>query len=76
MGEVRISTGWLGADVEIRFEGQVTGKVEIREVGQEWTDIEKVEGMVTQPLSRPLRSRLSHPTNRATPLRPRREKGN
>lgn len=35
--------------VEIRFEGIVTGKVEIREPGQEWESIEKVEGTVCQP---------------------------
>lgn len=52
MGEVHITTpDWLGG-LELRFEGQVTGKVEIREVGQEWTDIEKVEGTVTAPLVR------------------------
>lgn len=38
--------------MEIRFEGQVTGKVEIREPGQEWESIEKVEGTVTAPLVR------------------------
>lgn len=57
MPEVRMNTGWLGGDVEIRFQGTVTGKVEIREPGQEWEPIEKVEGSVSGCSPEPLRVR-------------------